>query len=240
MAWYEPGRNPNHPGDPPPKWAPLSRTTRLALMVTVIAGIVIALVVITTRSADAADSADVATDPPGPESGAPSGQRVEMPWAGVAVTFPKDWLVIVTPEELPRTRAGRMMGPTIPIFPVLASGIDPEQQLGQRQERCDLVTFDLVPRWQPLSLTTRDVAFSLAELLLPDDGFGTEEIILPAGEATHLIQQTRPSDREVFSSAFVVARDGGYVWLWCTSLDESPDDNWLSIARTIEFLPEEA
>ena len=231
MAWYKPGRNPNHPGDPPPKWAPLGKGTRIALLVTVIAGIVIALLIITTRSADAV------SDHPGAASHDVSGQRVEMPWAGVAVTFPEQWHVIVTPEELPRTRAGRLRGPTIPIFPILASGIDPEYRL--RQEQCDLVTFDLVPRWEPLPLTTYDIAFSLAELLLPDDGFGTEEIALPAGEATHLTQQTRPSDREAFSSAFVVARDGGYVWLWCTSLDESPDDDWLSIARTIEFLPEE-
>ena len=63
--------------------------------------------------------------------------------------------------------------------------------------------------------------------LKPDDGFGTKEVALPAGEATHLTQQTRPSDREVFSSAFVVARDGGYVWLWCTSLDATAPTKWI-------------
>ena len=238
MAWYKPGRNPNHPGDPPPKWAPLSKTTRLALVVTVIAGVVIALLIVATRSAQATDGADAAMDQPTAVSPASSGQRVEMPWAGVAVTFPKDWHVIVTPEELPRTRAGRLMGPTIPIFPVLAVGIDPEYR--QRQEQCDLVTFDLIPRWQPLPLTTYDIAFSLAELLLPEGGFGTEQISLPRGDATHLGQQTRRSGSEVFHSVFVFARDPGYVWLWCTSLDESPADDWLSIAQTIEFLPEEA
>jgi hypothetical protein len=58
MGWYRPGRDPNHPGDAPPKWAPLSRTTRFALLFTVIAGVVIALMVISTRPAGAMDAAD--------------------------------------------------------------------------------------------------------------------------------------------------------------------------------------
>lgn len=165
------------------------------------------------------------------------GQRIEMPWADVAVRYPVDWEVLVTPEALPRTRAGRMQGPAIPIFPVLARGIAPEYE--QRQEHCDLVPFDLTPRWQPLPLTTYDVASSLASLLLPGDSFGASEIDVPAGHASHLIQRTGYQGRDVFYSVFVIARDSGYVWLWCTSLDEAPDDDWLSIAETIEFLPEE-
>jgi len=58
MGWYRPGRHPNHPGDPPPRWAPLSRGTRLALLLTVIAGIVIALAVISTRSTAAMEASE--------------------------------------------------------------------------------------------------------------------------------------------------------------------------------------
>jgi len=60
MAWYKPARNRNHPGDPPPKWAPISRAGRLVLVVTVIAGVVIAFVIIATRSAEATDDAAAA------------------------------------------------------------------------------------------------------------------------------------------------------------------------------------
>ena len=130
MAWYKPGRNPNHPGDPPPKWAPLSRRARLALLVTVIAGVVIALLIVATRSADATDGPGMTAIGRGAWLRSPtSGQRVEAPEAGVAVTFPNDWHVL---------------------------------------------------------------------------------------------------------------RDRGYVWLWCTSLDESLGDDWLSIAWTIGILSEEA
>ncbi len=184
----------------------------------------------------AADAVAAAAESPEPVTTA-TGQRIEMPWADVAETYPVDWEVLVTPEALPRTRAGRMQGPAIPIFPVLARGIAPAYE--QRQEHCDLGPFDLTPRWQPLPLTTRDVAFSLAILLLPDDSFGVIEMDVPAGHASHLIQRTRHQGRDVFHSVFVIARDPGCVWLWCTSLDEAPDDDWLSIAQTIEFLPEE-
>jgi len=59
MGWYKPGRDQDHPGDPPPQWAPPSRTTRIALLLTVIAGVVIALMVISTRSAGATDAVGV-------------------------------------------------------------------------------------------------------------------------------------------------------------------------------------
>jgi hypothetical protein len=77
MAWYKPGRDPNHPGDPPPKWAPLGKGTRIALLVTVIAGVVIALLIISARSADASDAA----------------QHVEMPEAGLVASFRADWVI---------------------------------------------------------------------------------------------------------------------------------------------------
>lgn len=91
MGWYEPGRNPNHPGDPPPKWARLSRTGRLVLLITVIAGVVIGLVIMATRTAGAADRSDGATNQLSPSSPPTSSQRVEVPAAGTHFTVPAGW-----------------------------------------------------------------------------------------------------------------------------------------------------
>jgi hypothetical protein len=93
MWSYKPGRNPNHPGDPPPKWAPLSKRARLALLVTVIAGIVIALLILATRTAGAADGVGVGATPhasPPPWFGG----GVELPRYGLALTVPDGWVAV--------------------------------------------------------------------------------------------------------------------------------------------------
>jgi len=57
MAWYKPGRDgPSRRS--PPKWAPMGRASRLVLAVTVIVGIAIALTIVATRTAGAADRTD--------------------------------------------------------------------------------------------------------------------------------------------------------------------------------------
>ena len=98
MGWYKPGRNPNHPGDPPPKWAPLSTRSRLALLVAVIAGVVIALMIISTRSAGAADGTGGTATVTGPSSPAESSQRVEVREAGNVVAFPEDWVAAMATQ----------------------------------------------------------------------------------------------------------------------------------------------
>jgi hypothetical protein len=58
MAWFRPARNKDHPGDPPPKWAPMGKVGRWVLVVTVIVGIVVALAISVTRTSDAAACLD--------------------------------------------------------------------------------------------------------------------------------------------------------------------------------------
>jgi hypothetical protein len=57
MFGFRPGRNSRHPGDRPPMWAPLSRAGRLTLAIAVIAGVVIALMILATRPVEASRDA---------------------------------------------------------------------------------------------------------------------------------------------------------------------------------------
>ena len=89
MSGFRPARNRQHPGDPPPEWAPLGRWGRIVILLTVIAGVVIALILSGTRSADALDDAPGAATP-GPPPWLTG--RVEFPGLGVASTISDEWL----------------------------------------------------------------------------------------------------------------------------------------------------
>ncbi len=83
------GWRPTHPGDPTPKWGP-GKAGRLVIALTVAVGIAIALAIIVSRPADASDGA---ASPVMPRAATPTpptwlGGRIEMPWAGIAVTYP--------------------------------------------------------------------------------------------------------------------------------------------------------
>lgn len=60
---FKPARNRNAPGDPPPRWAPISKAGRIVLVATVIAAIVIGIVLAVSRTdepaAPASDGASV-------------------------------------------------------------------------------------------------------------------------------------------------------------------------------------
>ena len=46
---FKPGRNTQNPGDPPPRWSLQSRASRVAVGLTVAAGIVIGLLIAAAR-----------------------------------------------------------------------------------------------------------------------------------------------------------------------------------------------
>jgi len=83
------GWRPTHPGDPTPRWG-LSKAGRLVIAITVAVGIAIALAIIVIRPADASDGAARPTVPQEATPVPPTwlGGRIEMPWAGIAVTYP--------------------------------------------------------------------------------------------------------------------------------------------------------
>jgi hypothetical protein len=172
---------------------------------------------------------------PTPPSG-PVGQRVEAPGEGFALTFPAGWSVGVASAPPQTTPDGRAMPRAamgaIPIFPIAISAKGPGWQ--ERIEQCRAGSFPYI------GLTPNDIAVSLAIILLEPDTFSAEPVSLPAGEAAHLAATKTVDGRVVHQSAYVVAKDAGYLWLWCVGLDEWPDDDWRSIAETIEMLAPEA
>ena len=53
IGWHKPGRNATHPGDPPPRWALRSRASKVIMALTVVVGLVIGLILATTRTVEA-------------------------------------------------------------------------------------------------------------------------------------------------------------------------------------------
>jgi hypothetical protein len=94
---FRPYRNRNSPGDPPPRWAPLGRRGCLLLAITVIAGVVIALLIGALRPGDAGQAALVVfavhhaavgrVSTPAPNQVDPQRQSVA---AGQGQTAPRD------------------------------------------------------------------------------------------------------------------------------------------------------
>ena len=63
--WFRPARNRKHPGDAPPRWAPLGRYGRVVIIATVITGVIIALALTGTRPADAVGASSPSAIAPG-------------------------------------------------------------------------------------------------------------------------------------------------------------------------------
>lgn len=236
MAWYEPGRNSNHPGDPPPRWAPLSKAARLALAVTVIAGIVIALLIIASRSAAATDDTDAATIAPAAASPSVAGQRVEVPGAALAATFPADWVIEFVEEGSDRPMIvlaqPDRFGPEVGLQPLLVARAP---NMDERSE----ATFCTLVRYAPIDITAD--AF-LREVFGRSDSFVIESLregpsrVLVNDWIDSRILTDIPEARYV--DHYAVRGDDALAVLICSGvISHRPD--WQSIAESIEFLPEE-
>jgi hypothetical protein len=102
MTWYKPGRDGPSRRSRQKVWAPIGQAGRVILLVTVIVGIVIALMITTSRTAGAADSADGAASQPEPSAPPWFGGRVEMPKNGFALTLPDGWVAFDLSGDLDR------------------------------------------------------------------------------------------------------------------------------------------
>ena len=142
-------------------------------------------------------------------------QRIVLPQAGMAVTMPAGWEV--------RTGHGGA------IIESAMQATETDASAG-----CDINVF----RFD--GATTHDVAEFLGDIYWDLETFDTGEVQLPlAGDAMllkspgggHALADTRV--------AYIFDAGDRYAWLSCTSTAEPPEDLWLSIADTIEFLPAE-
>ena len=243
MAWFKPARNRDHPGDPPPKWAPIGKAGRAALVVTVIVGIVIALLIIATRSAEATDGTDAANFASEPPSSA-YGQRVEVPAAGLAVTFPADWVIEFAGEGSDRLimvlAQPDRFGPEVDLQELLVTkspdmvAKSPDMLERDRATGCTLV------RYAPIDLTADEF---LREVFEPSSQFTVESIRegLSRVLVNPFLQSRIMTDvpDAFYVDHYAIAHDDAIAVLWCTGVI-SHREVWLAIAESVESLPEEA
>jgi len=237
MAWYRPGRDPNHPGDPPPQWALLGKGTRIALLVTVIAGIVIALLIMSSRSAGAAQETDVTTilSVPSPTPWVGS-QRVELPAAGLAVTFPADWVVELAEEgsDLPIVFLAlpERFGPQVEVQSLLVAE-------GPDQHERDTFTLCTLVRYAPIDLTADEFlheAFGQSDSIVVESlRDGLSRVLVNDWIQSRILAD---DPEALYADHYAIRGDHAVAVLWCTGTISHRED-WLSIAESVEFLPEE-
>ena len=227
MAWFGTARHRDNPGDPPPGRAPVGRAGRLVLAVTVIAGVVIALLLVSTRTAGAADGADgtaVAQESVVPSS---FGQRVEVPEAGIALTFPVDWEVRIDTSDLPgeggafAVVSGREAASDV-TCEVYLYGPCTGSPFGDCAAALDEVAARMVAYFDADESSSRT-----------DESTAMD---LPAGYAVRV--DTEWIDEGAFGSSYLLTDGKVHDSLLCRG-SERPEDRWLSIAKTFEFLPAE-
>ena len=163
----------------------------------------------------------------------PGGHRVEVPEAGLALTVPEGWLVWVPMQELD--------APELPAHSslwqvLMASNTHEYPEAGAGGCQIVLVRVD-DPDAGTVAL--EDVA-RWGNPFGNDPGFGestTTEVMLPAGTSSRLDVVEHAEDGDWYGATYDLAAPNGIVWLICIGFGERPDDDWLSIARTLEFIP---
>jgi len=145
-----------------------------------------------------------------PEPTAP-GTRVELPEAGIAITFPSSWRVEATPKDPALVQAGYLLA----------------------WEYCRLY-------WsRPRFASPGEAADWFMGSGEPGDPILIDrtEVELPVGPAVRLDTLVGEEPDQGPISAYWVEVAGGLAWLSCHALT-LPDDRWLHVAETIEALPE--
>jgi hypothetical protein len=162
------------------------------------------------------------------------GQRVEVPEAGIALTFPDDWAI----EEV--TAAGNegttsVLDPEMSgLLTTVVAAVPPTMH-----DRCVVVDFTLLVRSNP-DWTSLDDVIAGFLLLMEDDprwvGLESTFMDLPAGRTGRIL---RAVDSEAeFVSTYYFTDSDAWFYLECVS-HEIPRADWLSIADTFEFPPDE-
>ncbi|MEA2026469.1 MAG: hypothetical protein U9O18_07240, partial [Chloroflexota bacterium] len=172
----------------------------------------------------------LATLPPATNAG-----RVDVPEAGITVTFPVDWTVDIVNESSSIPAVSDGTNTTLETWRVLdASAPD------GRSERCG------VDRYGTDELTADGFVGRFQSWI--EDAWGdsveVSTVNLPSGDSVRVQVVVKTSDASTFSPVahhmdfyLFDGGDGAFV-LSCYG-EDPPDDDWLSIAETLEFLPAE-
>jgi hypothetical protein len=196
-------------------------------------------------------SATSQTSSPLPEASPWSGGRVEMPEHGFAVTLPDDW-VAFDPTVDPGSQVeavSDLLDPSVwfvdgmrLLDSVVAAGAAGTQLLSFHTTSLDHCLWAATP---VMPMPAREVAEALFEVHLEQPNARYVEpprrIDLPVGPAYHLRMSVRAEPDMVWSSAstYVLAMNEGTLVAICGTYDERPEDDWLSVVETVEFLPAE-
>lgn len=174
------------------------------------------------------------------------GGRVELPEYGFALTFPDDWAwVRYTTEDFDSVME-QLADLTSPEF-VAANedwfdGMDSETPLeGERADSASGCLFQVIPMDLPFPLDMLAPAFieniQGRRDIFPD-GATLTDVALPAGQSKRVdasqVDEGWVSPME--QSHYLLVRGSRFYDITCMS-HEPPEDRWLSIAETLEFLP---
>jgi hypothetical protein len=179
------------------------------------------------------------------------GGRVEVPDSGVALTLPDDWVYLFTTPEMLEFMfgyVGEMEDDPLILdqmefaqdevsFTLLAYG--PARAGIEVPETCTLATLapadfpgpEALGLWVATELTT----FANEE---PAERPSVDYVELPVGRVARLDYDTDDWAGQTSTTCYLVPGDDSQHWLSFVGA-ERPEDRWLSIAETIEFLPPE-
>lgn len=156
-----------------------------------------------------------------------------FPDLGIAIAFPDGWQVIEMPDHPPRLRGLTASGPGGYCEVLDGSTVEPALPV----ESIDGWLDAMISRWDD-SLATRNVAGAVIDL--------------PAGRVGQVTMDLVPSDANFWGepggypdwgSLRVADRQAMYLfgdgrqWYFLGCSRGAPEDDWLSIAATFEFLP---
>ena len=189
---------------------------------------------------------------PSPEPPPWVGGRVEMPEHGFAVTLPDDWVTFAASVDVgSQLEAASGLMDSEVWFADDGRLLERMSALGpQGMQVMSLHATSLAHCLFAADSTTTIAAHSLAELQYETyvdspharDVEPLQHIDLPAGPAYRLRMSGRadPESDWMLTSTYVLDRIDGLLIAVCGNYDDHPDDDWLSIAESIEFLsPEE-
>ncbi len=162
-----------------------------------------------------------------PTASKPIETRTEVPEAGVAVSFPADWSVDIEMRQREDWGLSERYDDAAPLtfWKVLYASAD-------GRPWCDVA-------WYPQHPMTLAVHAAEYEALMTPTSADVERSIevtpvsLPAGSAFRFVIYNEPTDD--YGTSYLLGSDGGRYFLPCMS-DQSADDDWLSVAASIEWL----